>query len=141
MNTQNAVEQKSTSYPVTKPGTGEPAGSGGSGTSGPGTLPVPEPPEGAVQKLKSERVQEELKAMAGWSLTHAEQAVENVQAFATPEIAGLYGAFAIQSAAATGNAVTVSLSGNQVCVTVLSQEIDGCPSEVSLPVLAFARQL
>ena len=140
MSTQNAVEQKTTQYPGAKPGSGEPAGSGGSGTSGPGTLPVPEQP-GAEQKLKSERVQEELKAMAGWALTHAEQAVENVQAFATPEIAGLYGAFAIQSAAATGNAVTVSLSGNQVCVTVLSQEIDGCPSEVSLPVLAFARQL
>jgi hypothetical protein len=37
--------------------------------------------------------------------------------------------------------VTVSLSGNQVCVTVITQDIDGCLGELDLPVLAFARQL
>ncbi len=146
MNTQTAVEQK-TQYPATKPGTGDPAGSGsgtgagGNGTGGPGTLPVPEQPGDGEQKLKSERVQEELKAMAGWALAHEEQAVENVKTFATPGHAGLYGAFAIQSAAASGYPVTVGLSGNQVCVTVFAPEIDGCLGEVSLPVLAFARQL
>src|SRR6185295_15149434 len=142
MNTQQtAVEQKATPYPATKPGTGDSSGNGG-GAGGNGSLPVPQQPDGAAeQKLKSERVQEELKAMAGWALAREEQAVENVKTFATPELAGLYGAFAIQSAAATGNAVTVNLSGNQVCVTVFGQEIDGCLGELSLPVLAFARQL
>ena len=128
MNTQTAVEQKSTSYP---------AGNGaGAGPSGPGTLPVP-----PVQKLKSERVQEELKAMTGWAATHEETAIENVKTFATPEIAGLYAGFVAQSAAATGYPVAVSLSGNQVCVTVFAPEIDGCLGELTLPVLAFARQL
>ena len=129
MSTQTAVEQKSTSYP---------AGNGsGAGPSAPGTLPVPEPP---VQKLKSERVQEELKAMAGWAATEGETAIENVKTFATPEIAGLYAGFVAQSAAATGYPVTVSLSGNQVCVTVYAQETDVCLGELTLPVLAFARQ-
>jgi pterin-4a-carbinolamine dehydratase len=130
MNTQTAVEQKSTSYPA---GNG-----GGPGTDAPGTLPVPEPP---VQRLKSERVQEELKAMIGWAATEEETAIENVKTFATPEIAGLYAGFVAQSAAATGYPVTVSLTGNQVCVTVFAQEVDGCPGELTLPVLAFARQL
>jgi pterin-4a-carbinolamine dehydratase len=130
MNTQTAVEQKSTSYPA---GNG-----GGAGPSDPGTLPVPEPP---VQRLKSERVQEELKAMIGWAATEEETAIENVKTFATPEIAGLYAGFVAQSAAATGYPVTVSLTGNQVCVTVFAQEVDGCPGELTLPVLAFARQL
>ncbi len=127
MSTQTAVEQKSTSYPA----------GNGSG-AGPGTLPVPEPP---VQKLKSERVQEELKAMIGWAATHEETAIENVKTFATPEIAGLYAGFVAQSAAATGYPVTLSLSGNQVCVTVYAQETDVCLGELTLPVLAFARQL
>ena len=130
MNTQTAVEQKSTQYPA---GNGSGAGSGD-----PGTLPVPEPP---IQHLKSERVQEELRAMTGWAATEEETAIENVKTFATPEIAGLYGSYAIQSAAATGYPVTVSLSGNQVCVTVFAQEVDGCPGELTLPVLAFAQQL
>jgi pterin-4a-carbinolamine dehydratase len=130
MNTQTAVEQKSTQYPT---GNGS-----GAGTGAPGTLPVPQPP---VQKLKSERVQEELKAMIGWAATEEETAIENVKTFATPEIAGLYAGFVAQSAAATGYPVTVSITGNQVCVTVFAQEVDGCLGELTLPVLAFARQL
>ncbi len=130
MNTQTAVEQKSTQYPA---GNGSGAGSGA-----PGTPPVPEPP---VQRLKSERVQEELKAMIGWAATEEETAIENVKTFATPEIAGLYAGFVAQSAAATGYPVTVSITGNQVCVTVFAQEVDGCLGELTLPVLAFARQL
>jgi hypothetical protein len=147
MNTQTAVEQKATQYPVAKPGTGDPAGNGGgtgaggTGTGDPGTLPVPEQPGDAVQRLKSERVQEELKAMTGWAAINQETAIENVKTFATPAIAGLYGGFVIQSAAASGFPVQVSVSGNQVCVTVFAQEIYGCLCELTLPLLAFARQL
>jgi hypothetical protein len=132
MNTQNAVEQKTAQYP---------AGSSGTGTGSPGTLPAPQQPGEAVQRLKSERVQEELKAMTGWAPAHAETAIECVKTFATPEIAGLYGGFVAQCAAATGYPVAVSVSGSQVCVTVYTPDIDGCPGELTLPVLAFARQL
>ncbi len=133
MNTQSAVEQKSTQYTA---GSG-----GGAGSGSPGTLPVPEPPGGGVQRLKSERVQEELRAMTGWAATQGATAIECVKTFATPEIAGLYGGFVVQSAAATGHPVTVSVSGGQVSVTVYTPNIDGCPGELTLPVLAFARQL
>jgi pterin-4a-carbinolamine dehydratase len=134
MNTQSVVEQqKSTQYAA---GTG-----GGAGSGSPGTLPVPERPGDAVQRLKSERVQEELRAMAGWAAAQGETAIECVKTFATPQIAGLYAGFVAQAAAATAHPVTVSLSGGQVCVTVYTPNIDGCPSEVTLPVLAFARQL
>jgi pterin-4a-carbinolamine dehydratase len=138
MNTQTAVEQKTTQYPAVTPGTEEPSGGAGNGT---GTLPVPEQPGGAEQKLKSERVQEELKAMAGWAAIDRETAIEGVKTFATPEIAGLYGGFVTQCAAATGHPVTVSVNGNQVCVTVYTPDIDGCPGELTLSVLAFVRQL
>ena len=128
MNTQTAVEQKTTQYK------GEPAG----GTPEP-TVPGPEQPE--VQRLKSERVQEELKAMAGWELAHEEQAIECVKTYPTPEVASLYAAFVSRFASAAGFSVTVSLSGGQVCVTVYAQQTNGCLGEVTLPVLAFARQL
>jgi pterin-4a-carbinolamine dehydratase len=143
MSTQTAVEQKSTQYPGAKPGTGDPAGNGGAGngTGDPGTLPVPAQAGGAEQKLKAERVQEELKAMTGWAAIDRETAIENVKTFATPDLAGLYGGFVIQSAAATGHPVAVSVNGNQVCVTLYTPDIDGCPGELTLPVLAFARQL
>jgi hypothetical protein len=136
MNTQNAVE-KNTQYPAGKPGSGEPTG----GTVGNGTGTVPAPPGEAVQRLKSERVQEELKAMAGWAPVNAEAAIECVKTFATPGIAGLYGGFVIQCAAATGFPVTVCVSGGQVGVTVYTPDVDGCAGELTLPVLAFARQL
>jgi hypothetical protein len=137
MNTQTAVETKSAQYPSSGSG-GSASGNGG---GAPGNGGEPQPPEGAVQRLKSERIQEELKAMTGWAAIERETAVENVKTFATPDLAGLYGSFVIQSAAATGYPVAVSVDGNQVCVTVYTPDIDGCAGELTLPVLAFARQL
>jgi len=121
MNTQTAVEQTATPY---------------SGTP-------PEPPGEAVQRLKSERVQEGLQALAraGWALAHEEQAIETVKTFPTPEVAWLYAAFVSRFASAAGVAVTLSLAGGQVCVTVFAQGINGCAGEVDPPVLAFAHQL
>ncbi len=126
MNTQTAQ------YPVAKPGPGDTAGAGGNGTGQPGDV---------EQRLKSERVQEELRAMTAWAAVHGDAALESVKTFATPGIAGLYGAYVLQTAVASGYPVTVSLSSNQVGITVYAPESDGCLSELTLPVLAFARQL
>jgi pterin-4a-carbinolamine dehydratase len=131
MNTQTAVETKTTQYPST----------GNGGVPGNSGEPKPQPPEEAVARLKSERIQEELKALTGWDAVQGETAIECVKTFATPQLAGLYGGFVAQSAAATGHPVTVNLSGGQVCVTVYTPNIDGCPAELDLSVLAFARQL
>src|SRR5262245_13546418 len=130
MNTQSAVEQDVTQYPAS-PVEGEPAG---------GIVPVPAPGD-LQQRLKSERVQEELKAMTGWALAHEEQAIVCVKTFPTPEVASLYAAFVSRFASAAGFSVSMSLWGGQVCVTVFAPQINGCPGELTLPVLAFARQL
>jgi pterin-4a-carbinolamine dehydratase len=150
MNTQNAVDPKAgrdtvprhpeedlKSERVQDALTADPAGGFWSGD----IFAPPLDPGSLHARLKSERVQEELKAMIGWAATEEETAIENVKTFATPEIAGLYAGFVAQSAAATGYPVTVSITGNQVCVTVFAQEVDGCLGELTLPVLAFARQL
>jgi len=130
MSTQQAVEQ--TQYPqgdgpVAPPAAGSPA----TGNGGPDVQ----------QRLKSERVQEELRAMAGWGLANGEAAVECVKTFPTPEVAALYAAFVTRFAGAAGFFVTVDLAGGQVGVTVCGPQINGCWGEVTESVLAFARQL
>ncbi len=94
-----------------------------------------------VQRLKSERVQEELRAMPGWELAHEEKTIERVKVYPTPEVAALYAAFVTRFASAAGFFVNVGLSGGQACVTVYAPQINGCPGEVTESVLAFARQL
>jgi pterin-4a-carbinolamine dehydratase len=132
MNTQTAVEQ-----------TQDPQGNG----AGPVQEPsASSPPAGesdweAEERLKSERVQEALKAMTGWKLAHEEAAIERVKTFPTPEVAALYGAFVARFASAAGFFVTLDLAGGQVAVTVRGPQINGCWGEVTESVLAFARQL
>jgi pterin-4a-carbinolamine dehydratase len=134
MNTQTAVETKSTPYPLTT-------------SSGPEKPPASgEPPAGGAppevqERLKSERVQEELKAMPAWQLAHEEKAIECVKTFPTPEVAALYAAYAARYGTAAGYSVTVSISGGQVCVTVFAPQVNGCTGDLTESVLAFARQL
>jgi hypothetical protein len=126
MNTQTAVEQKPPQLPANPGG---------------GAVPPESSDGGGVQRLKSERVQEELKTMAGWTPAQEEQAIECVKTFPTPEIAALYAGFVSRFAAAAGFPVALSLAGGQVGVTVFAPQVNGCPGELTLPVLAFARQL
>jgi pterin-4a-carbinolamine dehydratase len=134
MNTQTAVDQTSTQYPQ---------GNGSGTVEEPpiGTPPAGEGGEPAVQRLKSERVQEELKAMPAWELAHEEKAIERAKSFPTPEVAALYTAYVTGYAAAAGFAVTVNVTGGQVCVTVYAPQINGCAGELTESVLGFARQL
>ena len=132
MQTQTAVETKSTQYPPAVSGPEKPPASG--------TPPAGAPPE-AQERLKSERVQEELKAMPAWQLAHEEKAIESVKTFPTPEVASLYAAFAARYGAAAGFPVTVSIAGGQVCVTVFAPQVNGCAGDLTESVLAFARQL
>ncbi len=131
MSVQTVVEpmqQDQGSGPEPSAGT-TPAGSGGLGA-------------GRPSRLKSERVQEELRAMSAWELAaHEDGAIESVKSYPTPEVAALYAAFVLRFASAAGFAATVDLTGAQVCVTVYAPQINGCPGELTLPVLAFARQL
>ena len=92
-------------------------------------------------RLKSERVQEELKAMIGWKPVQEEMAIDRVKSFPTPEIAALYSAFVTRYAAAAGFPVTVSVSGGQAIVTVSAPAMNGNAGGLTESVLAFARQL
>jgi pterin-4a-carbinolamine dehydratase len=131
MNTQSAVAAKSPQYPPGPAGEAPAAGSAA----------PPGEPQPAETKLKSERVQEELKAMTGWKLAHEEKAIDRVRVFPTSEVAALYGAFVSRFASAAGFSVTVSLSGGQVGLTVYAPQLNGCPAELTESVLAFARQI
>jgi len=122
MNTQNAVETSQDP----QAGGYAPAGDGG---------------QVIQQRLKSERVQEELKAMAGWNLAQEETAIQCVKTFPTSEIAALYAAWVTRFAGAAGLFVTVELAGGQVAVTVCAPQVNGCWGEVTESVLAFARQI
>jgi hypothetical protein len=127
MQTQTAVEPRSTAYsPATAPERPSPNAA---------------PPEVAVEHLKSERVQEALRAMPAWQLAHQEMAIQSVKAFPTPEVASLYAAYAARYGAAAGFPVTVSIAGGQVCVIVFAPQVNGCAGDLTESVLAFARQL
>jgi pterin-4a-carbinolamine dehydratase len=132
MQTQTAVEPRSTAYsPATAPERPSPNAAPPAGSV----------PPGAVEHLKSERVQEALRAMPAWQLAHQEMAIQSVKAFPTPEVASLYAAFAARYGAAAGFPVTVSIAGGQVCVTVFAPQVNGCAGDLTESVLAFARQL
>ncbi len=135
MNTQTAVEAKSTAYPpVAAPGPEKPPPANG-------TPPAGGAPPEVQERLKSERVQEELRAMPAWQLAHEEKAIESVKTFPTPEVAALYAAYAARYGTAAGYPVTVSISGGQVCVTVFAPQVNGCAGDLTESVLAFARQV
>jgi pterin-4a-carbinolamine dehydratase len=134
MQTQTVVETKSTPYPPVQ---------GAGAEKPPANVPPPAggaPPE-AFERLKSERVQEELRAMPAWQLAHDARAIESVKTFPTPEVAALYAAYAARYGTAAGYSVTVSISGGQVCVTVFAPQVNGCAGDLTDSVLAFARQL
>jgi pterin-4a-carbinolamine dehydratase len=131
MNTQQAVEQTqdpqgNAERPVESPAGSPPAGAGG---------------RQVEERLKSERIQEELKTMAGWSLAPEESAIERVRTFPTPEVAALYGVFVSCFASAAGFFVSVGLAGGKVSVGVYASQLDGCWGELTDSVLAFAKQL
>src|SRR4030095_29247 len=50
-------------------------------------------PQGVQERLKAERVQEELKAMPGWRLASGGKAIHRAKAFPTAEVARLYSTF------------------------------------------------
>jgi len=91
-------------------------------------------------KLKSERVQEELAAM-GWEPDANVLTFGRVLKFPAARVAGSYAAFVTELAGKSGQPVTVTLSGKQLTVTLLSRSRKGRPSGWSSAVLEFAKRL
>ena len=100
-------------------------------------LAVHEPEE----SLKSERVQEALRAMPEWDLTMEGQAISRVKELPTPEVASLYTAYVTGFSGSLGLPVAVSVSGGLVLVTLYGSTGINCLGGVTESVLAFARQI
>jgi pterin-4a-carbinolamine dehydratase len=94
----------------------------------------PRPPE----KLKAERVQEELKTMPGWALRTDGKALTSARQFANPAGAAKFAGFVADLAAAEQQPVHLGISGTRVFLSLTSRPGVG---GLNKPVLDFARQL
>lgn len=93
------------------------------------------------EPLKSERVEEALKAMPEWELTLEGQALTCVKEMPTPEVAALYTAYVTGYAGSLCQPVAVSVSGGLVLVTLYAQGSGDCMGGLTESVLGFARQI
>jgi pterin-4a-carbinolamine dehydratase len=100
-------------------------------------LGVPDPEE----PLKSERVEEALKAMPEWELTLEGDSITRVKELPTPEVASLYTAYVTALAGALDQPVNVSVFSGMVLVTLYARNRGGCMSGLTESILDFARQI
>ena len=98
-------------------------------------VPTPEEP------LKSERVEEALKAMPEWELTLEDDSITRVKELPTPEVAALYTAYVTALAGALDQAVNVSVFSGMVMITLYARNHGGCISGLTESILDFARQI
>lgn len=111
----------------------------------------PRPPFGEVEEilvvhdpeapLKSERVEEALRAMPEWVLTLEGQAITRSKDLPTAEVASLYTAYVTGFAGHFGVPVAVSFSGGVVLVTLYGPRRSDCMDGLTESVLDLARQL
>jgi pterin-4a-carbinolamine dehydratase len=95
-------------------------------------------PPGVEEKLKSERVQEELKTMPGWRLLPSGMALHRAREFFLPGQAAKFAAYAGELAAGQYQRVQLQLAGTRVALTVYGPKGVG---GVTAALLGFARQL
>ncbi len=69
-------------------------------------------------RLKSERVQEELKSMPGWRLVPGGQAIDRVRELPSPGVAAAYARYVAECAQQANVPVTLVLSDRLVTVTL-----------------------
>jgi pterin-4a-carbinolamine dehydratase len=87
--------------------------------------------------LKSERVQQELRAMPGWEARSEFKALGRSRQFRQARAAARFAAFAFELAAMEGQALTLGINGGRVDLTVERRSRDG----INMPLIDFARQL
>lgn len=71
-----------------------------------------------ADRLKSERVQEELKSMPGWRLVPGGQAIDRVRELPSPGVAAAYARYVAECVQQANVPVTLVLSDNLVTVTL-----------------------
>ena len=93
------------------------------------------------EPLKSERVEEALKAMPEWALTLEDDSITRVKELPTPEVAALYTAYVTALAGALDQQVNVSVFSGMVLITLYARDRHGCLSGLTESILDFARQI
>lgn len=93
-----------------------------------------------VQRLKSERVQEQLAAM-GWVADASVHTFARTVRFTTPRVAWAYAAYVKALADHAGQQVKLQVTGRQVLVTLLGRAITGRQSAWTKTVLNIAKRL
>jgi hypothetical protein len=92
-------------------------------------------------RLKSERVQEMLRAMPEWQLAPGGKAINRVREFPSAEVATLYGSFATGFARVQGLPVSLHIAGGRLMLTLHACRNRGRLVDLTEPVLGFAQQL
>jgi len=92
-------------------------------------------------RLKSERVQEMLRAMPEWQLAPGAKAINRVREFPSAEVATLYGSFVTGFARVQGLPVSLHLSGGRVMLTLHACRNRGRLVDLTEHVVGFAQQL
>src|SRR5688572_30581369 len=93
-------------------------------------------------KLKSERVEEMLRAMPDWSLSATGKAIQRTRKFPSARVAGLYAGYVADFASTRRQGAQVLLSGRQVVLTLPGVPLrNGRFGGLTEKVFALAQQL
>jgi pterin-4a-carbinolamine dehydratase len=98
-------------------------------------------PGSADEKLKSERVQEMLRAMPGWSLLPESQAIGRTFQFPSKRVAAKFADYASTYAAEEGHNINLDVSLVEVSLTVTGPKVRGRYGELTEESVTFARKL
>jgi len=111
----------------------------------------PKPPLGELEEilvvvdpeapLKSERVEEWLRALPEWEVTLEGQAITRTKELPTSEVASLYTAYLTGFAGHLGLPVAMSVSGGLVLVTLYAPGCGECLDGLTESMFDFAHQI
>jgi pterin-4a-carbinolamine dehydratase len=99
-------------------------------------------PRPILNELKSERVQEMLKAMPSWKMLECGKAIHCRREFPSAGVASAFAAFVAQFASCRKQAVNLALAGRRVTLVLLgTARPRGMYGGLTRAVLAFAQTL
>lgn len=93
------------------------------------------------QKLKPERVQEELRTLPGWSLLPNGKIIQRTYQLTSDRAAANYATYLSAHAGDTGQPAILSLTGRTLTVKLFAPHSRGHYAALDMGVIAFARQL
>jgi pterin-4a-carbinolamine dehydratase len=98
-------------------------------------------PPATVERLRAERVQERMKMLPEWRLTHGGSVVSRVFDFPDPRVATSYAAFVSDFASALKVPVSIALSGGRITLRLQGFTRKGCSGGLTEAALDFAEIL